>query len=360
MRSTMRTAVLAICLLVSPLAAGEHDQLLGQLQELQGKLSSLQTKLLASSEKASNQAEQMPARPSNAGSSDQQAAITALTRQVALLRDQVAKLTAVNTPSGSDSLMMELLADLALLKEENGYLRMLLGESEGSQEIASLDGETAVPQRPTLMNQLQELNSRLDRMINNSPLSGGDASSLPNGLSIGGFVKATNKNDHNTNNAAFSLEQVEVDLRKSVGDRAAVRADVEVFGADDGSYELFLEQGFVSYSFGSSRKVTFDLGKFNSPLGLEGVDPTDIKEVTQTKLTAYALPTNLTGVRASTQVAPAVGVSLFVANGWDLNVDNNRDKTYGAQLTLAPMANLNLTVGGIMGPEQEDNVSFTR
>lgn len=363
MRTGFAIAVIVALTIAGPVRAGEYDQLVGQLQELQGKLSSLQGKLLASNDKG-GAGSQSPSRPTEQASADkqsagQQAAVTALTKQVALLRDQVAKLTAAAAPQGSDSLLLQLMNDLAELKSENLYLRTLLGESEGSLEIASLDGGSAEA-KPTLMSQLQQLNSRLDKMINNSPLDNPDAATWPNGLSIGGFVKATNKNDHNLNKTAFKLDEVEVDFRKSVGDRAAVRADIELFSASDGSYSVFVEQGFVSYSIGSARKVTFDLGKFNSPLGLEGVDPTDIKEVTQTKLTSYALPVNVTGFRASSQLNSMAALSLFVVNGWDLDVDNNSDKTVGAQLSLSLNKNVTATVGGIMGPEQEDNVSAKR
>lgn len=116
-------------------------------------------------------------------------------------------------------------------------------------------------------------------------------------------------------------------------DRAFVRADIECLNDGEGG-ALSFPQGYVVWSSGSACKWHFTLGKFASPVGFEGLDPTDMYQYSYGPVTTHCLPSTLSGAMLSLAAPKGIELSACVANGRDRNTDNNRDKTFGAALPL--------------------------
>ncbi len=248
-----------------------------------------------------------------------QAEVDSLRALVAMLISKVASATA------TDSLLAIMAEDIAILKAENQALRSN-GKSEFSQ-YASLEAEP-----------LEELTPNKD-----------------NSLSIYGWVDASGSTDNVAHQSTFGLNQVEADLEKPFGDRVTTRADIELNSDGANNFGLDLEQGFLTYTLEQKHRWAVTFGKFNAPIGYERPDPEDIYLYTQGLLVDYGRPQNIVGVMLSSEPTRFLNWRLYVVNGWDLNTDNNKAKTFGGRLDISPSSSVNLGVSAISGPELENN-----
>jgi hypothetical protein len=121
--------------------------------------------------------------------------------------------------------------------------------------------------------------------------------------------------------------------------------------------DLDFHQMYLRYIADVGAGLTVDIGKFVTPLGYELIEGYDgyNDNATRSFLFGYAIPFTHTGVRISYPLSSAVTGTVIIVNGWDNSIDNNRSKTIGAQLLLAPLAGWNTTLGCVVGSEQTDN-----
>lgn len=142
-----------------------------------------------------------------------------------------------------------------------------------------------------------------------------------------------------------------------------VTASAGLFRDDDGvAGDLDIHQIYATYVAPVGRGLKLDVGKFITPVGYEVIEGYDgyNDNASRSFLFGYAIPYTHTGVRVGYTFSDRVSALVFLANGWDNVVDNNRGKTLGAQLTLTPEDRTSLTAGYIVGPEQADNDSHMR
>ncbi len=265
------------------------------------------------------------------------AALAKLEREIVNLKKQYASQSGAAPTSGADDQQwLDVWRDIEFLKAENSYLRSL--QEENKQELASLGNSWTEPRQP-------------------SPDGG---SELPVGISFSGFVDASNYSDFNARESSFGLDQVEVDIIKDFNGQALLRADVEYVSDGMGNFDLDLEQGYLNYTIGSGQTWSFSFGKFNAPIGFELLDAPDMFQYSHAIVFDNGLPTNLTGLMVGTEFPAVVDWCFYIVNGWDVNSDNNRDKTFGTRIGITPMENLNFGLSAISGPEQDDNVSSRR
>ncbi len=258
-----------------------------------------------------------------------------------------------------------LLNDIEFLKAENLYLRGLVGKN--SEQWAS--AETGYPDQSETIERLSTaitaLNERLEEAVANRP-SGARSTDVAvdhdfvSSIEFSGFVDASDFNDHNSGESSFGLDQVEVDVMKDFSGQASLRADIEYVSDGMGNFDLDLEQGYVTYSFGHHQKWSFSFGKFNAPIGFELLDAPDMYQYSHALVFDNGLPTNLTGIMMSTEFPAIVDWTLYIVNGWDVNTDNNKDKTIGTRIGFTPIDNLNWGVSLISGPELDDDNSRRR
>ena len=170
----------------------------------------------------------------------------------------------------------------------------------------------------------------------------------------------------------FSVDLAEVVLQKAAakaGD-AGFRIDVVAgtFAGLEQSAGLNLgdnadlQQAFVSYIAPLGTGLRFDAGKFVTHMGYELIEGYDgyNDNYSRSLLFNYAIPLTHTGIKASYSPTSKVSLMAMIANGWDVAIDNNASKTFGAQLAIKPIDPVAFYVNYIGGPENADNNSSVR
>lgn len=251
-------------------------------------------------------------------------------------------------------------ADLGSIVTELEYLRqeVALWKSffeHNKAALASLEaGEIPVQNNE---DQINELSERLESLSESIAASGSPTpSAVPawqDQIQFSGFVDASSFNDHNTGSSSFGLDQMELDVIKEFGGKALLRADIEYVSDGMGGFGMDLEQGYMSYSVGSSTSWTFTFGKFNAPIGFELLDAPDMFQYSHAIVFDNGLPTNLTGFMISTEFPSTVDWTVYLVNGWDVNTDNNKGKTLGTRIGFTPFDNLNFGFSAISGKEND-------
>jgi len=122
---------------------------------------------------------------------------------------------------------------------------------------------------------------------------------------------------------------------------------------DQTAAQFDLQQAFASYIAPLGSGLRFDVGKYITHMGYEVIEGYDgyNDNYSRSILFGYAIPFTHTGVKASYAFSSKVAGMVEVVNGWDLLRDNNRSKSVGAQLTLTPVAPLQVLLNWIGGPE---------
>ena len=169
---------------------------------------------------------------------------------------------------------------------------------------------------------------------------------------------------------SFSLNLAELSLEKkpTAGSRAGFRVDLDygptatvVSAAEPGGTQTFqnILQAYASYLAPLGQGLQFDVGKFVTPIGNEGIKTRDNWNYSRSLLFTLAEPYYHAGVRASYSVNDHFSVSGLLVNGWNDVVDNNSGKTVGVQATLKPSAALTIVQSYMGGPEQaNDNANW--
>ncbi len=150
-------------------------------------------------------------------------------------------------------------------------------------------------------------------------------------LDVSGFVDASYFGNMNNNSNEFGLDQVEVDLGKTLEEGIALRADIE-WVKDGNDWAIDLEQGYLEYRFDFLPTVGFTFGKFNAPIGFELLDAPDMYQFSHSLVFDNCLPTNLTGLMINTNLGYNLDLAAYATNGWDENTETNEVKTYGGRL----------------------------
>jgi hypothetical protein len=186
-----------------------------------------------------------------------------------------------------------------------------------------------------------------------SPGAGDHPPELP--FEIHAFVEGVARGEITTGAFDVGVQQVEIDVAKR-WKRAALRLDLQYdryYGAPltaDG----FVEQAWAEVDLAPSWQLKLGIGRFNAPYGWEMLDPVDKVLISHTTLFNYLDPFLLSGARISFTKGPVDGV-LWVAQGYEITVDNNRDKTVGGRVGLRPHAAVYLGLSGAYGSESADN-----
>ena len=164
---------------------------------------------------------------------------------------------------------------------------------------------------------------------------------------------------HNTFN--LDVAELVVQIAPSKPNDAGFRVDFAAGNSipqvtktqDQTAAQFDLQQAFVSYIAPIGSGLRFDAGKYVTHLGYEVIEGYDGygDNYSRSILFGYAIPFTHTGVKASYTFSSKIGAMFEVVNGWDLVRDNNLSKSLGAQLTITPVAPLNVLLNWIGGPE---------
>lgn len=128
------------------------------------------------------------------------------------------------------------------------------------------------------------------------------------------------------------------------------------------THDFDLQQAYVSYNAPLGNGLRLDMGKFITNFGSEVIEGYDNwnYNYSHSFLFGLAIPFVHTGVRANYTVNDNLSFGAMVANGWDNETDNNRDKTVHVMAVITPTKNFALTLNWMGGPEQNGDTSNWR
>ncbi len=120
----------------------------------------------------------------------------------------------------------------------------------------------------------------------------------------------------------FYLDQVELDIQKSFGDKIRIRADLD-FGrflsgsqrntdsGNIGGNNFELEQGYVTAGVLAGE---FSIGRFNAPVGYYLVDRADNPTISFSNIFNFVTPTNVTGAKMYWAFGDHLDLNVYVMN----------------------------------------------
>jgi hypothetical protein len=103
----------------------------------------------------------------------------------------------------------------------------------------------------------------------------------------------------------------------------------------------------------STSGLDFTFGKFDSPLALERDDAPLNFQATPSFTFDFARPVKFTGLAVHDAFSPVFEGWAIVANGWDVDTDNNRAKTVALYGLLSPSLAAHVGLGVIHGAEKD-------
>ncbi len=171
--------------------------------------------------------------------------------------------------------------------------------------------------------------------------------------------------DFSDNSFNLDVAELVVQIAASKPNDAGFRVDFDAGNSipqitktqDQTAAQFDLKQAFASYIAPLGSGLRFDVGKFVTHLGYEVIEGYDgyNDNYSRSILFGYAIPFTHTGAKASYAFSSKVAGMVEVVNGWDLLRDNNRSKSVGAQLSVTPIAPLQVLLNWIGGPELANN-----
>jgi hypothetical protein len=108
----------------------------------------------------------------------------------------------------------------------------------------------------------------------------------------------------------------------------------------------------------SGLDVTF--GKFDSPLAVERDDAPLNFQATGSFTFQFARPVKFTGVQVHEALSPSFDAWAILANGWDVDRDNNKAKTLALYGLWSPSLASHVGLGVIYGGEKDDRTGDPR
>jgi len=149
-------------------------------------------------------------------------------------------------------------------------------------------------------------------------------------------------------NASYTADPIGGTIGLRVGPGA-----IQYNAGPDNAYGLSI----VKQAYGTwkpAAKWTLDFGKWDQPFGSEVADSQLNMNYGRSFLFWYVQPLFYTGLRVDYAAADQLDVKVFAANGWNNSIDNNRGKTFGAQVMIKPADQFIAYLGYVGGPETTD------
>lgn len=119
-----------------------------------------------------------------------------------------------------------------------------------------------------------------------------------------------------------------------------------------------IQQAYVGYRVpvGKDGFLKADAGIFLSHVGYESVNAVGDANDSRSLLFQLA-PLYHTGVRLRYRVGPTLSAQVSLTNGWNSVIDNNREKSLGAQVAWSPNKIVSATLNWIGGAEQDSSAN---
>ena len=175
-------------------------------------------------------------------------------------------------------------------------------------------------------------------------------------VTVSGFAVGSYDWDRNARTNTFAGSKIALSLFRPWSDYLYLFAQLttSLQPADSGgepTTEIEIDNLLVSWTPPGSSSFTLAFGRFDAPIGFERDDePLDLVPTNSFNFES-ARPSKLTGVIARYTLSPQWVAAAYVANGWNVAIDQNRGKTAGARLDFFPSNGVALGANALYGPE---------
>lgn len=190
-------------------------------------------------------------------------------------------------------------------------------------------------------------------------------------LSITGFGVGSYTYDGNTDRNSFAPDAFAVAFAKSLSDHFSIFAQLTTsreapspFLADQaaggGDVTTDIDNLQLSWVPSAESGLQITLGKFDSPLAIERDDAPLNFQATSSFTFQFARPVKFTGVQLHEAFSQHFEAWAILANGWDVDRDNNKAKTGALYGLWSPSLSTHVGLGVIYGAEKDDRTGDPR
>ena len=206
------------------------------------------------------------------------------------------------------------------------------------------------------------------------------------GLVINGFAAGSYNYDFNTDENGFESSVLAVSLFKALSDRVSFFGQVTVHKEEESpfapaaeparihplavrhtaqeeggsSFTTEIDNLQVSWAADPGHGLSLVFGKFDSPLAIERDDPPLNFQATSSFTFQFGRPVKFTGLMARQTFSPKFEGYAILANGWDVDSDNNHAKTGALYGIWSPWPIAHFGLGVIHGAEKDDRTGDPR
>jgi len=181
-------------------------------------------------------------------------------------------------------------------------------------------------------------------------------------LAVSGFAVGLGGYDRNLEQGTAVASKIALSLFRPWSDQVYLFAQLTTHVAQHDTSAVHthieIDNLIVNWTPANLSALSLAFGRFDAPIGFERDDEPLNLVPTESFTFENARPVKLTGLLARYAVSPKVSVLGLVANGWDVEIDNNSGKTGGVKLQVFPTSALALAGGVLYGPE-EDSTNAT-
>ena len=177
-------------------------------------------------------------------------------------------------------------------------------------------------------------------------------------VAITGFAVGTASFDRITHRNTFAAGKIALSLFKPAGD-AYLFAQLTTSLAD-GATGTEIDNLIVSWTPHAASRWTLGFGRFDAPFGFERDDEPLNLIPTNSFNFMFARPSKLTGAIVRFTASPTLQFTAAAANGWGVEIDNNRAKTGVLRAEWQARPGLALGLAGAYGPERDSMVAHPR
>ncbi len=175
-------------------------------------------------------------------------------------------------------------------------------------------------------------------------------------LTVSGFAVGAYAWDRNARTNTFAGSKIALSLFRPWSDNLYLFAQLTTALLTDETTgepitEIEIDNLLVSWTPPGATALSIDFGRFDAPVGFERDDEPLNLIPTSSFNFELARPGKLTGVVARYAVSPTVSVAGYVANGWEVPLDNNRGKTAGVRVDVFPAEGVAVGLNALYGPE---------
>ena len=176
-------------------------------------------------------------------------------------------------------------------------------------------------------------------------------------LVISGFAVGAGTYDRNSGGNTLAGSKLALSLFRPWSDQlylfGQLTTHLEREDSGPAHTHIEIDNLIVNWTPPGASALTLSFGRFDAPIGYERDDePLTLIPTTSFNF-EFARPVKFTGVMARYTASPRVALVGLVANGWDLDLDNNSGKTGGVRIAVFPAAGVAVGAGALYGPEED-------